>query len=142
MTLLVVGGGIVGLATAYRFSERFPGRRVTVLEKEKSLGSHQSGRNSGVLHSGIYYKPDSLKASNCRRGKKMMEEFCAQERIPFEICGKVVVAVEESELPRLEAIRERALANGVACERIGPQRLRELEPHAAGLAALHVPETG
>jgi len=142
MTLLVVGGGIVGLATAYRFSERFPSRRVTVLEKEASLARHQSGRNSGVLHSGIYYKPDSLKAANCRRGKRMMEDFCTQEKIPFEVCGKVVVAVEEAELPRLDEIRERALANGIACERIGPERLRELEPHAAGLAALHVPETG
>ena len=142
MSLLVVGGGIVGLATAYRFSERFPSRRVIVLEKEKTLGSHQSGRNSGVLHSGIYYHPESLKASNCRRGKRMMEEFCAEEKIPFERCGKVVVAVDESELPRLDAIRERAEANGVACERIGPERLKELEPHAAGLAALHVPETG
>ena len=142
MSLLVIGGGIVGLATAYRFSERFPDRRIVVLEKEKGIARHQSGHNSGVLHSGIYYRPDSLKAANCRRGKRMMEDFCAQEDIPFERCGKVVVAVEESELPRLDDIRERALGNGVACERIGPERLKELEPHATGLAALHVPETG
>lgn len=142
MSLLVVGGGIVGLATAYRFSERFPDRRVVVLEKEDAIARHQSGRNSGVLHSGLYYRPDSLKAANCRRGKRMMQNFCTQEGIPFDICGKVVVAVLESELPRLETIRERALENGVACERIGPERLRELEPHAAGLAALHVPGTG
>jgi len=142
MTLLVVGGGIVGLATAYRFSERFPDRRIVVLEKEKAIAQHQSGRNSGVLHSGIYYAPDSLKAANCLRGKRMMQHFCTQEQIPFELCGKVVVAVDESELPRLDAIEERARGNGIACQRIGPDRLRELEPHAAGIAALHVPETG
>lgn len=142
MSLLVVGGGIVGLATAYRFSQRFPDRRVVVLEKEKSIAQHQSGHNSGVLHTGLYYAPDSLKASHCWRGKRMMEDFCTQEKLPFERCGKVVVAVEESELPRLDAIRERAVANGVECERIGPERLKELEPHAAGLAALHVPGTG
>ena len=142
MTLLVIGGGIVGLATAYRFAERFPDRRVVVLEKEDGVARHQSGHNSGVLHSGIYYRPGSLKASNCRRGKRMMEEFCATEGIPFETCGKVVVAVDGSELPRLAKLEERARANGVACEAIGPERLREIEPEAAGVRALHVPETG
>lgn len=142
MTLLVIGGGIVGLATAQCFAERFPERRVVVLEKEDGVGRHQSGHNSGVLHSGIYYRPGSLKASSCRRGKRMMEKFCAQEGIPFETCGKVVVAVDESELPRLATLEERARANGVACEAIGPERLREIEPEAAGVRALHVPETG
>jgi len=140
--LTVVGGGILGLATAWRFVSRRPGARAVVLEKEAAVGRHQTGHNSGVIHSGIYYKPGSLKATNCRRGKKMLEEFCREHSVPFETCGKVVVATEAAEVPMLERIHERALANGVGCERIGPQRLRELEPHAAGVAALHVPETG
>jgi L-2-hydroxyglutarate oxidase len=138
----VIGGGIVGLATAWRYALRHPGAKVAVIEKEEAVARHQTGRNSGVLHSGIYYKPGSLKATNCRRGKRMLEEFCAEYGIAFERCGKVVVAVGEAEEGRLETIRERALANGVACERIGRERLRELEPEAAGTAALHVPETG
>lgn len=138
----IIGGGIVGLATAWRYGVRFPKARVAVLEKEHAVARHQTGRNSGVIHSGIYYKPGSLKAANCRRGKAMLEAFCREQGVPFETCGKVVVAVDASEVPRLEALHERARANGVACERIGPERLRELEPHAAGVAALHVPETG
>ncbi|MCI0492111.1 MAG: L-2-hydroxyglutarate oxidase, partial [Planctomycetes bacterium] len=140
--LVIVGGGIVGLATAYRFLERFPGRTLTVLEKESSIAQHQTGRNSGVLHSGIYYRPGSLKARNCRVGKLAMEEFCRHEGIPFKICGKVIVAIDESELPRLEQIIANGRANGVACERIDIVRLRELEPHTAGIAAIHVPEAG
>jgi L-2-hydroxyglutarate oxidase len=140
--LVVVGGGIVGLATAARFAGRRRGARVVVLEKERELAFHQTGRNSGVVHSGIYYKPGSRKAALCRAGKRALEEFCAQHAIRHERCGKVVVAVDASEVPRLDKIEERARANGVACERIGPQRLRELEPHAAGVSALHVPETG
>ncbi len=140
--LIVVGGGIVGLATAYRFLERFPGKTVTVLEKEPAIARHQTGRNSGVLHTGIYYRPGSLKAVNCRAGKLAMEEFCQREQIPFEMLGKVIVAVDESELPRMETLLERGKANGVVCERIGPERLRELEPEAAGIAAIHVPEAG
>ena len=140
--LAVIGGGIVGLATAWRYVVRRPGSTVAILEKEDRLAAHQTGHNSGVLHSGIYYKPGSLKAANCRRGKRMLEEFCREHAIPFERCGKVVVAVDEAEIPMLERIRERAIANGVECERVGPERLRELEPHAAGVAALHVPETG
>ncbi len=140
--LVIIGGGIVGLATAYRFLERFPGKTVTLLEKESRLAQHQTGHNSGVLHSGIYYRPGSLKAENCRTGKLAMEEFCRREEIPFETCGKVIVAVDEAELPALERIHERGIANGVACERISIERLRELEPHAAGVMALHVPETG
>jgi L-2-hydroxyglutarate oxidase LhgO len=138
----IVGGGIVGLASAWRYALRFPGARVVVLEKEDQVARHQSGRNSGVIHSGIYYEPGSLKAKNCRRGKAMLEAFCREQGIAFETCGKVVVAVDAEELPRLATLQERARANGVACERIGPERLREIEPHAAGLAALHVPETG
>lgn len=140
--VLVIGGGIVGLASAHCIQQRMPGTRVVVLEKETEIATHQTGRNSGVIHSGIYYKPGSQKALNCREGKKLLEEFCAEERIPFERCGKVVVATSADELPRLEALLERGRANGVGCEKIGPERLRELEPHAAGIAALHVPETG
>jgi L-2-hydroxyglutarate oxidase len=140
--LAVIGGGIVGLATAYRFTRRFPGRRVVVLEKESGVAHHQTGRNSGVLHSGIYYKPGSLKAVTCRAGKKAMEDFCRDEGIAHEICGKVIVAVTDADLPALERIHERGVANGVACEMIGRERLAELEPHAAGVRAIHVPETG
>jgi L-2-hydroxyglutarate oxidase len=138
----VIGGGIVGLATAYQITRQYPGRRVVVLEKEPDLAHHQTGHNSGVLHSGIYYKPGSMKAINCRAGKKAMEEFCAAEAIAYEICGKVIVAVDESELPALERIFERGQANGVACQVIDKSRLAELEPHAAGVRAIHVPEAG
>jgi L-2-hydroxyglutarate oxidase len=138
----IIGGGIVGLATAYQLTRELPGRRVAVLEKEDQLALHQTGHNSGVLHSGIYYKPGSLKAINCRQGKRLMEEFCAAEGIAYEICGKVIVALDASELPAMERIYERGQANGVACEVIGPERLAELEPHSAGIKAIHVPETG
>lgn len=138
----VIGGGIVGLATAYELNKRLPDCRVTVLEKEADVGQHQTGHNSGVLHSGIYYKPGSLKAINCREGKKLMEAFCRDEGIAFDICGKVIVAIDESDLPALERIYERGQANGVSCEIIGPDRLAELEPHAAGIKAIHVPEAG
>ena len=138
----IVGGGIVGLATAYRFQQRYPGRSIVILEKEPELAAHQTGHNSGVLHSGIYYKPGSLRAVNCRDGRQAMVDFCEQEGIPYRICGKVVVAVNESELPALDRIFERGQANGIPCERIGPERLAEFEPHAAGVAAIHVPATG
>jgi L-2-hydroxyglutarate oxidase len=138
----VVGGGIVGLATAHNLQQRYPQLSVAVLEKEDGPGKHQTGHNSGVLHSGIYYKPGSLKATNCREGKRAMEEFCRQHDVPFDICGKVIVAVDESELPALERIYERGQANGVACEIIDRERLHELEPHSAGIKAIHVPEAG
>ena len=137
----VVGGGIVGLATAYQVTRQYPGRRVVVLEKETELAHHQTGHNSGVLHTGIYYKPGSMKAVNCRAGKQAMEEFCAAEGISYEICGKVIVAVDESELPALERIYERGQANLVSCTKIDKDRLAELEPHAAGVRAIHVPES-
>ena len=140
--LVIAGGGIVGLATAYRFLERYPDRRVVVLEKEHDVAEHQTGHNSGVLHSGIYYKPGSLKAQNCRAGKLAMETFCKEYGIAFERCGKVIVAVDETEFPALERIFERGQASGVQCEMIGAERLGELEPHAAGLRAIHVPEAG
>jgi L-2-hydroxyglutarate oxidase LhgO len=140
--VLIVGGGIVGLATAYHLARDFPGRSVTIVEKESQLAQHQTGHNSGVLHSGIYYKPGSLRAVNCRAGKAAMEQFCSAETIPYEICGKVIVAVSESELPALAKIYERGQANGVKCEMIDRDRLHELEPHAAGVRAIHVPEAG
>ncbi|MFT7676326.1 MAG: L-2-hydroxyglutarate oxidase [Planctomycetota bacterium] len=140
--LCVVGGGIVGLATAVRFQEQFPGRRVVVLEKEASVGQHQTGHNSGVLHTGIYYKPGSLKALNCRTGKLAMEAFCREEQIPYESCGKMIVATAEDQIPALRRIFERGQANEVVCEWIGKERLAELEPHTAGIQAIHVPEAG
>ncbi len=138
----IIGGGILGLATAYHLSQRFPHHRVVLLEKEEGLAQHQTGHNSGVLHSGIYYKPGSLKAANCREGKKAMEAFCATEGIDYEICGKVIVATNERELPALHTIYERGQANGVRCAVIDRAHLQELEPAAAGIKALHVPETG
>ncbi len=140
--VVIIGAGIVGLATAYRLTRAHPELKITVLDKEEGPGSHQTGHNSGVLHSGIYYKPGSLKAINCREGKKAMEAFCRDEGIRHEICGKVIVALSEKELPALEKIHQRGRANGVQCEKIGPERLRELEPHAAGIQAIHVPEAG
>ncbi len=140
--IVVVGGGIVGLATALQLVRRNPGKKVVVLEKESTLAHHQTGHNSGVIHSGIYYKPGSLKARNCREGKVAMEKFCMEEDIPFDICGKVIVAVSEGELPALQKLVDRAGANGVAHEVVGPERLRELEPHVRGIRAIHVTEAG
>lgn len=138
----IVGGGIIGLSTAYRLQQRLPGVSLTIIEKERSVAHHQTGHNSGVLHSGIYYKPGSLRAENCRLGKLAMEEFCTQEGVPFELCGKVIVATEPAELESLQRIFERGQANGVRCELIDAARLRELEPHARGVQAIHVPDAG
>ncbi len=139
----IIGGGIVGLATATRLLERRPGIQLAILEKEAELATHQSGHNSGVLHAGLYYQPGSLKARLCREGKAAVESFAEAHDIPFDRCGKLVVALDESELPRLDALRERATANGVpGLEDVGPERIRELEPHAAGIRGLWSPETG
>ncbi len=132
----------MGLATAYRLVENHPDKRIVILEKEDRVAVHQTGHNSGVLHSGIYYKPESLKAINCRAGKKAMEAFCEKESIDHEICGKVIVAVSDDEMDRMSAIQERGQANGVQCELISKERLAEIEPHAAGVGAIHVPEAG
>jgi L-2-hydroxyglutarate oxidase LhgO len=140
---MVVGGGIVGLATAYRLGERFPDAEITVLEKENSVGRHQSGNNSGVLHAGIYYKPGSVKARLAVRGIRQMIEFCQHHSIPHEICGKLVVATAEEELPRLHDLFERGTQNGLRdLELLGPEQMREIEPHVAGIAAIRVPEEG
>jgi L-2-hydroxyglutarate oxidase len=138
----IVGAGIVGLATAYQLTRKHSRLRVVLLEKENCLALHQTGRNSGVVHSGIYYKPGSLKAENCREGRCALLEFCAAEDVPHEICGKVVVAASETELPALEEIFRRGQANRVACAMVDAERLKELEPHAAGIRAVHVPEAG
>ncbi len=140
--IAIIGGGIVGLATAYHLTRALPDSTVSILEKEPGIALHQTGHNSGVLHSGIYYKPGSLKAITCRKGKAAMEAFCEENGIAYDLCGKVIVAVEERELPMLDRIYERGQANGVACSLIDADRLKELEPHAAGLRAIHVPEAG
>lgn len=140
--IAIVGGGIVGLATAYNISQQFPGQSVLILEKESGPAQHQTGHNSGVLHSGIYYQPGSLKAVNCREGKAAMEQFCREHEIEYDICGKVIVAVDDSERSVMERIYQRGCENGVKCEIIDRDRLNELEPHAAGVAAIHVPEAG
>ncbi len=141
--VLVIGGGIVGLATALRISQRWPRLRLTVLEKEKELASHQTGHNSGVIHSGIYYRPGSLKAKLCVEGGNAMVAFCREHGIPHRVTGKMVVAASPDELPQLEALRARGAENGVpGLEIIERQRMLELEPHVGGIRALHVPTTG
>jgi len=141
--IVVVGGGIVGLATAYRLGQRFPDAKVTVLEKESGVCRHQSGHNSGVLHSGLYYKPGSKKARLTVRGIRQMVEFCQTHSIAHEICGKVVVATSEEEIPRLHALFERGQQNGLRDLRLlKREELIEIEPHAAGLEAVRVPEEG
>jgi L-2-hydroxyglutarate oxidase len=141
--IAVVGGGLVGLATAWRIGQRFPDRRVRVLEKEAQVGMHQSTHNSGVLHCGLYYKPGSRKAKFAVDGIRQMTAFCQEHGIPHEICGKVVVATEPEELPRLQTLFERGTLNGLeGLQMLTGEELREIEPHAAGLAAIRVPQEG
>jgi L-2-hydroxyglutarate oxidase len=140
--LIVIGGGLVGLATGFQYLRRHPGAAVTVLEKEADVCRHQSGHNSGVIHSGVYYKPGSLKAQNCIRGKRLLEDFCEEHSLPWKRTGKVIVATSPEESSRLGGLLERAHANGVPAERISAERLREFEPAAAGVEALYVPVTG
>jgi L-2-hydroxyglutarate oxidase len=140
--ICIIGAGIVGLSTALQIHKKYPNKQLIILDKESIPAFHQTGHNSGVLHSGIYYKPGSLKAINCREGKKAMEAFCKEEGIPFELCGKVIVATRPDELERLHNIYQRGQKNGVKCEIINKSRLLELEPHCAGLQAIHVPEAG
>lgn len=139
----VIGGGIVGLATAREFLKRHPGLRLIVLEKEDLLAAHQTGHNSGVLHAGIYYAPGSLKAQACVQGRAEVIEFCNEHGIKYELCGKLIVALNEQELPRLMNLWERAQANGVpGIELVDADRLREIEPYAAGIKAIWSPNTG
>ncbi len=140
--VVVIGGGIVGLSTAMQLSERYPGLTVAVLEKEPLLGSHQTGRNSGVIHAGVYYQPGSLKAKFCRIGVQATIQFCTEHGIPFEQCGKLIVATEESELPRMHAIYERALENGIEIERLDQAEVARREPRIRAVAALNSPTTG
>jgi (S)-2-hydroxyglutarate dehydrogenase len=140
--VVVIGGGIVGLSAALACLQQRPGSAVVVLEKEPAVAAHQTGHNSGVIHSGIYYKPGSLKAQYCIEGNAEMVEFCQAHGIPYDICGKVIVATERSELDRLDALYQRAQAHGIAAERIGPAGIAEHEPHAVGIAGLWISSTG
>tara|TARA_Y100000031_G_scaffold156356_1_gene210571 strand:+ start:317 stop:1519 length:1203 start_codon:yes stop_codon:yes gene_type:complete len=141
--VIVIGGGIVGLATAYKMLEQKPGLKLRILEKEKSIGLHQSGHNSGVIHSGIYYKPGSMKAKNCRRGVRELLLFCDKFNVQYDLCGKVIVAVNSEEVNRLDALYKRGLENGISDVRIiDSQELKDLEPHATGIKAIHVPSMG
>jgi (S)-2-hydroxyglutarate dehydrogenase len=138
----VVGAGIIGLAVARRLSQAAPDATVVVVDKEDRVAAHQSGRNSGVVHAGIYYAPGSLKARLCRRGGGMLRKYCAERGLPFQDCGKIVVALDEPEVARLRAIEQRAKANGVpGLRRLGAEGLREVEPNVTGIAALHSPTT-
>jgi L-2-hydroxyglutarate oxidase len=138
----VVGAGIVGLAAAREILRRHPGTRLTVLDKERTVAAHQTGHNSGVIHTGIYYVPGSLKARLCVAGRTELLRFCDEHAIPTERCGKLIVAVEPGEVSRLEALHERGIANGVPeLALVGPERIREIEPHCTGLRAIHSPAT-
>jgi L-2-hydroxyglutarate oxidase len=141
--LIIVGGGIVGLGTAWRLQQSCPHVRLLLLEKEAGLGQHQTGNNSGVLHSGLYYKPGSAKAKLAVEGLQQMLAFCREHGVPHEQCGKIVVATAPEELPRLDLLWERGVANGLqGLRRLTPPQIREIEPHAAGIAAIHVPQEG
>jgi L-2-hydroxyglutarate oxidase LhgO len=141
--VIIIGGGVVGLGVAMEITRRFPRVRLLLIEKEDRVARHQSGHNSGVIHSGVYYKPGSLKARLCVTGAAAMIEFCREQGIAHEVCGKVIVATQTDELPRLEELRRRGEANSlVGLRMIGPEELREIEPHARGISALVVPSTG
>ena len=140
--IVIVGCGIVGLATAVQLLERHPDLRIMLVDKESGLARHQTGHNSGVLHAGLYYAPGSFKARLCRAGKTAMEAYAERHDVPVDHVGKLVVALHEDELPRMATLFERGIANGVeGLEEVGPERLREIEPHAAGIRALWSPRT-
>ena len=141
--IVIVGGGIVGLATAHHLTEKHPNKKILVLEKEDEVAHHQTGNNSGVIHSGLYYKPGSLKAKNCIDGYHMMIQFCDEHQIPYDLCGKVVVATDKSELGRLRDLFDRGRENGLeGLEMLDQARLKEIEPHLAGIQGIRVPQTG
>ncbi len=141
--IAVIGGGIVGLSFAMQACEMFPGLRLLILEKENGVAQHQTGHNSGVIHSGVYYKPGSLKARLCVEGAREMVEFCQRHGIAHEVCGKVIVAINSEEAARLDDLRQRGEANGlVGLELLTAEAMREIEPHVAGVRALKVPSTG
>ncbi|MBC5794019.1 MAG: L-2-hydroxyglutarate oxidase [Sphaerospermopsis sp.] len=138
----IIGGGIVGLSTAMALGSRYPDARILVLEKESQWAFHQTGNNSGVIHSGIYYKPGSFKAKFCRDGSRSMVEFCQKHNIDHDICGKVIVATDDTELPGLEKLYQRGLENGIEVKRISPEEVREIEPHVSCVGAIRVFSTG
>lgn len=140
--VVIVGGGIVGLSTGMAIYEKYPGIKLLVIEKESELAKHQTGNNSGVIHSGIYYTPGSFKARFAKQGSKDMQEFCKKHDIAYDMCGKVIVASNEEELPLLDDLYKRGLENELAIEKIDQKRLKELEPHIAGVAGIHVPQAG
>lgn len=140
--VVIIGGGIIGLATGMALRERL-GEKLLIVEAENELATHQTGHNSGVIHSGLYYKPGSLKAENCTVGREALYAFCQQHGIPHERCGKIVVATSEEEIPRLNELERRGLANGLAgIDRLSASDIKEFEPHSTGVAGLHVPQTG
>ena len=141
--IIIVGAGIVGLATALKLKEKKPELSVIILEKEKGIAMHQTGHNSGVIHSGLYYKPGSKKAVNCIKGYHMLIDFCNEHKIDYELCGKVVIATQESELPELEKLYNRGIENGLeGLKMLNSEEIREYEPHVNGLKGFHVPQTG
>jgi L-2-hydroxyglutarate oxidase LhgO len=143
MRITVIGGGIIGLASAFRLTQKLPHSSITVLEKEASVGQHQSGHNSGVLHCGLYYQPGSMKAKLAVTGIRQMIGFCQEHGIPHEVCGKLVVAARSDEIPRLEALYERGRRNGLTgLRKLGVSEMREIEPHVGGVAAIRVPQEG
>ena len=141
--VIIIGGGIVGLATAYQLKQQNTSLKITLIEKERELAKHQTGNNSGVIHSGIYYKPGSLKATNCIHGYNLMIDFCKRNEIPFDLCGKIIVATEEKELPLLQNLYTRGQQNGLTdMKMLRAEELKEYEPHVAGIAGIAVPQTG
>lgn len=141
--IIVVGGGIVGLASAYKLNTRFPNKKILVLEKENEVAAHQTGHNSGVIHSGIYYKPGSYKAKNCVDGRRELVQFAQDHKIPHDICGKIIVATKQSELDHMHKVFRNGQANDVeGIELIGPDKIREIEPHCVGIEGIWVPCTG
>lgn len=141
--IIIIGAGIVGLATGLKLMEKKPGLKIAILEKENQVSLHQTGNNSGVIHAGVYYKPGSLKATNCHKGYRMLIDFCDRENIKYELCGKLIVATTKDELPGLETLYDRAQQNGLEkATRIRAEEIAKYEPHAKGLAAIHVPYTG
>lgn len=142
LDVLIVGAGIVGLATARELCLRRPHLRCVVVDKEPDIAAHQTGRNSGVLHTGVYYRPGSARARNCTRGRTLLERFCTEHGVSWHRCGKVIVATNSEEVARIETLAGRARENGVEARSIGADELKEIEPHAAGIAALHVPHAG
>lgn len=138
----IIGAGIVGLSTAYALQNKHPNASIAIVEKETEIAAHQTGRNSGVIHSGVYYKPGSLKARMAVQGRNSMVQFCEEHEIPHDVCGKVLVATEPGELPRMEALYERVGQNGLNVTRLTKEELHDVEPYVNGLAGLKVPSTG